>query len=61
MNTEELLTRLRKANRTNSLREVGRMCDLSHEAIRKMVLGGKMNVSRDTYNKIDTGLKTNGF
>jgi len=59
VNTDELLQRLRIAYKTKSLREIGRMCDLSHEAIRKMVLGGKMNISVETYNKIDTGLKAN--
>lgn len=59
MNTDELLARLRIANRTKSIREIGRICNMSHEAIRKMVLGGKMNISVETYNKIDAGLKAN--
>lgn len=59
MNTDELLKRLRKAYMSNSLRQIAKMCDLSHEAIRKMVLHGKMNLSVETYNKIDKGLAAN--
>lgn len=61
MNLDELLARLRAAYAKKSLREIAKMCDLSHEQIRKMVLHGKMNLSVATYNKIDTGLKSNGF
>lgn len=59
MNTNLLLIRLREAYRSKSLRQIARMCDLSHEAIRKMVLHGKMNISVETYNKIDKGLTDN--
>jgi hypothetical protein len=61
VNTDELLSRLRTAYRTKSLRQLAAICELSHEAIRKMVLQGKMNLSVDTYNKIDKGLKEHGL
>lgn len=62
MNLDELLKRVRKASDTKSLRAVAELCDVSHEQIRKLVKAKETpNITLDTFNKINEGLKQNGF
>lgn len=61
MNVIELINRLRQASASKSLRQLGRDCDVSHELIRKLIVGGKSDLTVVCYNKIDQGLKRNGI
>lgn len=63
MDIDNLKTRLRKAhNQGNSLRDIGRFCDVSHETVRKLILSPTWkNIHYPIYEKLDNGLKEHGF
>ena len=61
MQLDELIKRLRAAAQAKSLRTLGGECDVSHELIRKLLVGGdKVSITVASYNKIDEGLRKNG-
>lgn len=62
MNLDDLVRRLRGASTKKSLRQLGRECDVSHELIRKLIIGGgKSGITVASYNKIDEGLRKHGI
>lgn len=62
MDVEKLVKRAKTACIKMSLRQVGKMCSVSHEVIRKLVTVEKTtSMTLTTYNKIDAGLTRNGF
>jgi hypothetical protein len=62
MNTEDLTARLRHAHSRHSLRTLAKWCEVSHETLRSIILKGVADtLSLARYNKIDNGLKNNGF
>ena len=62
MNTDLLIARLKKAALNNSLRTLESWCRVSHETIRRLViLPYTPNMTTNLFDKIDQGLKSNGF
>ena len=62
MNLDDLSKRLNEALVSKSLRVVAANCNVSHELIRKLALSAKgANLTVASYNKIDAGLRANGF
>jgi hypothetical protein len=56
-----LIAKLREANKTKSLRELGKQCGVSHELIRKLVIAKEgVSITTSTFEKIQKGLQ-NGF
>jgi hypothetical protein len=60
MDIIKLSKRLKKASESNSLRELATKCDTSHESIRK-ILHNNPDITLTVFNKVDKGLKQNGF
>ena len=62
MQLSELIERLRAAAKAMSLRTLGRECGVSHELIRKLLTAGdEVSITVASYNKIDKGLRNNGY
>lgn len=62
MDLEKLAERLRRACVQSSLRKLAREFNVSHESLRKLMLSGaRSNITSALYNKIDSGLRENGF
>lgn len=62
MDTFKFFKRLSKAHSKNSLREISAWCGVSHELIRKALESkGNVNLTISSYEKIDKGLRENGF
>jgi len=63
MDIEQLIKRLKAAYVGASLRQLARECDVSHELLRKLISVRKTvaNITAEKYNKIDAGLRKNGF
>lgn len=62
MELTELIKRLRDASSKKSLRTLGRECGVSHELVRKLIIGGcKTGITVASYNKIDEGLRKYGY
>ncbi len=59
---DKLIRRLCKAKTKHSLRALAWTCDVSHETIRKILNSESVaRISMANYEKIDKGLKANGF
>lgn len=62
MQLDELIRRLRAAAEAKSLRTLGGECGVSHELIRKLLKAGdEVSITVASYNKIDKGLRNNGY
>lgn len=62
MQLDELIMRLRAAAQAKSLRTLGKECDVSHELVRKLLKAGdEVSITVASYNKIDKGLRNNGY
>lgn len=62
MEINYLAERLRNAHKNYSLRELADLLKVSHEQIRKVIKSkSKLNITFDTYDKIDQGLIRHGF
>lgn len=62
MQLDELIKRLRAAAQAKSLRTLGGECGVSHELIRKLLKAGdEVSITVASYNKIDKGLRNNGY
>ncbi len=62
MEPEKFLKRLAKAYRVYSLRQLGEFCGVSHELLRKIISTKSVkNIAMSSYEKIDEGLRLNGF
>lgn len=63
MDTAQLIARLKLAYVGRSLRTLAEECHVSHELLRKLISARKRvaNITFTSYNKIDEGLKRNGF
>jgi hypothetical protein len=61
-NPDKFVKRLCQAYSEKSLRELGNLCGVSHELIRKITASRSLkNISMSSYEKIDKGLRKNGF
>lgn len=62
MNIENLTKRTQAATKKHSLRSLAKGCDVSYETIRLLKLAEpSLNITANTYNKIDKGLALYGF
>ena len=62
MQLDELIKRLQAAAEAKSLRTLGGECGVSHELIRKLLKASdEVSITVASYNKIDKGLRNNGY
>lgn len=62
MDLEKLKARLKRAYVNHSLRKIASWTDVSFETLRKIILSANgTSLTINTFNKIDQGLKKNGF
>lgn len=59
ISTEALVAALRRASVKHSFRKIARETSLSHEIIRRFVLGSHENISVNTYNTLTEWVEKN--